>query len=97
MTWGKRRGNEVELRQYLLEEAESFGALYGSMVPEALAALSTTIDALRRGDYVTFYRYQLPGGHSWAAPTAGDACDRILLTADDELVVIEAEPYRRAS
>jgi hypothetical protein len=102
MTWGAQRGNEAELRTYLLQEAQSFGALYGPMVPESLDALSEKIDALRRGDYVAIFRYELPDDHAWRAPEGGDACDRLLLTADDQLVMIEpvvaeAHAYRRAS
>ncbi|CAN5681350.1 hypothetical protein BH09ACT8_BH09ACT8_52080 [soil metagenome] len=102
MTWGTQRGNEVELRTYLLDESESFRALYGPMVPEALNVLAEKIDALRRGDHVGVYRYELPADHGWRAPEGGDACDRLLLTADDELILIEpvlaeVHAYRRAS
>jgi hypothetical protein len=53
----RHRGDEVGLREYLLEEAVSFREVYGRMAPEFWDALSPAVDALVGGEGYSFPRY----------------------------------------
>ena len=56
----KHRGDEVGLREYLLEEAVAFREVYGRMAPEFWDALSPAVDALVGGEAYSFHRWALP-------------------------------------
>ena len=83
----KHRGDEVGLREYLLEEAVAFREVYGRTAPEFWDALSPAVDALVGGEAYSFHRWALPDDDPLrlVRGPAGMG-DVLVLTADDELV-----------
>lgn len=82
----KQSGQEVGLREYLLEWKVEFRAHYGTKLPGSWEELSKPIDRLVGGESYDFPRYMLPEGHPQSAPRGGDPGDRLVLTDDDVLV-----------
>ena len=79
----KQRGDEVGLREYLLEEAVYFRNTCGR-TPVLWDALTPSVDALVGGEAYSFYRWELPDDHP--ARRDGDLNDRLVLTEDDVLM-----------
>ncbi|TDY06815.1 hypothetical protein BCL50_3151 [Mycolicibacterium litorale] len=79
----KHRGNEVGLREYLLEEAIYLRNLYGH-IDGCWEPLAIPVDQLVGRERYGFYRYELPGDHPLRR--AGELRDRLVLTEDDQLL-----------
>ena len=77
----KRRGDEVGLREYFLEEAVYMRDTYGPKLPQAWDIYSREVDRLIGGEDHEFTRYEL----SWDHPLRreGSLYDRLVLTEGD--------------
>ena len=74
---------EVGLREYLLEAAVEFRAMYGHYGPEYWAVLSRPVDQLLAGEPYRLHRFELPDDHP--ERRVGWPSDSLVLTEHDEL------------
>jgi len=83
----KARGNEVGLREYLLDAALDLRNTYGRHGDEFWSVLSKSVTQLVGRERYGFYRYQLPDDHPLRrARDAAGMCDHLVLTEDDRLI-----------
>jgi hypothetical protein len=91
----KQRGDEVGLRECLLEQAIDFRDMYGH-IDGCSEELSKPVDRLVGGEAHGFYRFQLPDDHPLRrVGRPGGMCDHFVLTENDVLMTYDDFCERR--